>query len=187
NLRGDLAGGTLCLLTKDDDEVIGPVLPFGGHFMWLRPQADSPLRAPEPSPVRSMRGSARTSTALAALTLIDNDSFRFLLQLQLRGARGFRRTKVHDPITRTVRHGVFIEALDGSYAQAIAYPEVDGQLRVMQVGPRRLWDTVEATHQLWQQLGQPNPDRFGVVANSTTQFIWFDNDDGWYQWPLPFA
>ncbi|MGH3832968.1 MAG: methyltransferase domain-containing protein [Pseudonocardiaceae bacterium] len=187
NLRGDLAGGTLCLLTKDDDEVIGPVLPIGGHFMWLRPQADSPLRAPESSAVRSTRGSARTSTALDTSTLIDNDSFRFLLQLQLRGARGFRSTKVHDPITRTVRPGVFIEALDGSYAEAIADPEVEGQLRVSQVGPRRLWDTVEATHQLWQHLDQPDPDRFGIVANPTTQFIWFDNDDGWYRWPLPLA
>ncbi len=44
NLRGELAGGTVCLVTKhgDDDEVIGPVLPLGGHFMWLRPQADCP-------------------------------------------------------------------------------------------------------------------------------------------------
>ncbi|MGH3826088.1 MAG: methyltransferase domain-containing protein [Pseudonocardiaceae bacterium] len=185
NLRGDLAGGTLCLLTKVDDEVIGPVLPIGGHFMWLRPQADSPLRAPEPAAVRSTRGSARTSTALDASALTENDSFRFLLQLQLRGARGFRHTMAHDPITRTVRQGVFIEAFDGSYAEAIADPEADGQLRVMQVGPRRLWDTVEATHQLWRHLGQPNPDRFGIVANPTTQFVWFDNDDGWYRWPLP--
>ena len=190
NLRGDLAGGTLCLLTKDtkdDDEVIGPILPIGGHFMWLRPQADSPLRAPEPSHIRSTRRSARTSTALDASTLIDNDSFRFLLQLQLRGARGFRLTKVHDPIINTLRHGVFVEASDGSYAEAIADPEVDEQLQVIQVGPRRLWDTVEATHQLWQHLGQPDPDRFGIVANPTTQFVWFDNDDGWYRWPLPLA
>ncbi|MGH3720597.1 MAG: methyltransferase domain-containing protein [Pseudonocardiaceae bacterium] len=187
NLRGDLAGGTLCLLTKDDDEVIGTILPIGGHFMWLRPQADSPLRTPEPSPIRSTRRSARTSTALDASTLIDDDGFRFLLQLQLRGARGFRLTKVHDPVIRTLRHGVFVEASDGSYAEAIADPEVNGQLRVIQGGPRRLWDTVEATHQLWQQLGRPDPDRFGIVANSTTQFVWFDNDDGWYRWPLPLA
>ncbi|MGH3935845.1 MAG: methyltransferase domain-containing protein [Pseudonocardiaceae bacterium] len=187
NLRGDLAGGTLCLITKSDDEVIGPILPVGGHFMWLRPQADNPLRAPEPSQIRSSRRSARTSTALDASTLIDNDSFRFLLQLQLRGACGFRRTKVHDPITRTLRHGIFIETSDGSYAEAITDPAADGLLRVIQVGPRRLWDSVEATHQLWQHLGQPDPDRFGIVANPTTQFVWFDHDDGWYRWPLPLV
>jgi methyltransferase of ATP-grasp peptide maturase system len=188
NLRGDLAGGTLCLLTKDSDgEVIGPILPVGGHFMWLRPQADSPLRAPEPAHIRSSRCCARTSTGLDVSALIDNDSFRFLLQLQLRGARGFRLTKVHDPITRTLRHGVFVETSDGSYAEAIADPEVDGQLRVIQAGPRRLWDSVEATHQLWRHLGQPNPGHFGIVANPTTQFVWFDNDDGWYRWPLPLV
>ncbi|MGB6162871.1 MAG: methyltransferase domain-containing protein [Pseudonocardiaceae bacterium] len=44
NLRGDLAGGTLCLVTKtdDDDEMIGPFLPIGGHFMWLRPNCRGP-------------------------------------------------------------------------------------------------------------------------------------------------
>ncbi|MGH3874772.1 MAG: methyltransferase domain-containing protein [Pseudonocardiaceae bacterium] len=187
NLRGDLAGGTLCLLTKDEDEVIGPILPVGGHFMWLRPQADSPLRTPEPSHIRSSRRCARTSTALDASTLIGNDSFRFLLQLQLRGARGFRFTKVHDPTTRTLRNGIVIEASDGSYAEAIADPDVDAALRVGQAGPRRLWDTVEATHQLWQHLGWPDPDRFGVVANPTTQFVWLDNDDGWYRWSLPLV
>jgi methyltransferase of ATP-grasp peptide maturase system len=187
NLRGDLAGGTLCLLTKDDDEVIGPVLPVGGHFMWLRPEADSPLRAPEPSLIHSPRRGARSSTALDASTLIDNDSFRFLLQLQLRGARSFRFTKVHDPTSRTLRHGVFIESSDGSYAEALADPEVDGQRQVIQVGARRLWDSVEATHRVWQHLGQPDPDRFGVVANPTTQFVWFDNDNGWYRWPLPLV
>jgi methyltransferase of ATP-grasp peptide maturase system len=184
NLRGDLAGGTLCLLTKDcDDEVIGPILPLGGHFMWLRSQADSPLRIPERSHIRSSRHSARTSTALDASMLVDNDSFRFLLQLQLHGARGFRLTKVHDPITRTLRDGVFVETSDGSYAE----DGVDGQLRVIQAGPRLLWDSVEVAHQLWRHLGQPGPDRFGLVANLTTQFVWFDNDDGWYRWPLPLV
>ncbi len=186
NLRGDLAGGTLCLLTKDDDdEVIGPILPLGGHFMWLRPRADSPLRAPEPAHIRSHRHAARTSTTLDASTLVDNDSFRFLLQLHLRSARSFRPAKVHDPRTRTSQHGIFVEASDGSHAEVITDPEPDGQHPVIQAGPRRLWDSVEAAHQLWQQLGRPDPDRFGIVANPTTQFVWSDNDDSWYRWPLP--
>lgn len=189
NLRGDLAGGTLCLLTKhgDDDEIIGPVLPLGGHFMWLRPRADSPLRAPEPPHTRSSRHAARTSTGLDAATLVDDDSFRFLLQLQLHGAHGFRFAQVYDPRRRAKCDGVVIEACDGSHAEVIADPELDGQHPVIQAGPRRLWDSVEAAHQLWQHLGQPEPGRFGIVANSTTQFVWFDTDDGWYRWPLPLA
>jgi methyltransferase of ATP-grasp peptide maturase system len=188
NLRGEVAGGTLCLLTKDsDDEVIGPVLPLGGHFMWLRPQMDSPLRVPEPSHTRSSRHAARTSTALDPSILVEDDSFRFLLQLQLRGTRGLRRTKVYDPHTRTTCDGVLIDASDGSHAEVITDPALDKQHPVIQAGPRRLWDSVEAAHQLWCHFGKPGPNRFGVVANHTTQFVWFDTDESWYRWPLPLT
>jgi protein-L-isoaspartate O-methyltransferase len=126
NVRGELAGGTLCLLTKDShDEVIGPVLPLGGHFMWLRPDVDSPLRTPAPEQVRSFRDSARTSTALDPAPLIEDDSFRFLLQLHLRGVRGFRHTNAYDPRTRTTRPGFAVETADGSHAEVIAEPDSD--------------------------------------------------------------
>lgn len=186
NLRGELAGGTLCLLTKeDDDEVIGPVLPIGGHFMWLRPQAGSPLRVPEPTRTRSSRNATRTSTALDPSMLVSNNSFRFLLQLHLSGVRSFSHTKVYDPRTRTICDGVLIDACDLSHAEVITSPEPDKQHPVIQVGPRRLWDSVETAYQLWCHLDRPDPGRFGVVANPTTQFVWFDTDEGWYRWPLP--
>lgn len=189
NLRGDLAGGTLCLLTKDDDadEVVGPVLPLGGHFMWLRPELDSPLLTPEPARTLSARHAARTSTILDASPLVDDDSFRFMLQLHLRGTRGFRPAKVYDPRTRVMREGISVDARDSSHAEVISEPELDGQRPVIQAGPRRLWDGVEAAHQLWWQLGRPDLGRFGIVANATTQFVWFDSDDGWYRWPLPLV
>ncbi|MGH3913854.1 MAG: methyltransferase domain-containing protein [Pseudonocardiaceae bacterium] len=188
NLRGELAGGTLCLLTKDDDdELIGPVLALGGHFMWLRPQASTPLRAPEPSLVRSVRHAARTSTALDPTALVGNDSFRFLLQLQLYGARSFCRIRVHHPHTRDFCDGVLLDARDGSHAEVITNPESDGRRSVVQAGARRLWDSVEAAHQLWCHLGRPDPSRFGIVANPTTQFVWFDTDDSRHRWPLPLV
>jgi hypothetical protein len=56
---------------------------------------------------------------------------------------------------------------------------------VIQTGPRRIWDTIEATHRLWHDLGQPAPETFGFVANDSTQFAWFANDDSWHRWPLP--
>lgn len=188
NLRGEVAGGTVCLLTKEaDNEVIGPVLSIGGHFMWLRPQADSPLRAPEPPRTRSSRNAARTSTALDPSMLVSNDSFRFLLQLQLYGARSFCHTRVYDPRTRATCDGVIIDGSDLSHAEVITSPEVGNRRPVIQVGPRRLWDSVEAAYQLWCHLGRPDPGRFGVVANPTTQFVWLDTDDGWYRWPLPLV
>ena len=127
------------------------------------------------------------TTALDASKLIDNDSFRFLLQLHLRGAKGLRRAQVYDPRTYTTRPGVAIETTDGSHAEAIAHPQNDGQYPVVQAGRQRLWDNVEAAYQLWQHLGQPHPDRFGVVANPGTQFVWYGNDDSWYRWPLPLV
>jgi protein-L-isoaspartate O-methyltransferase len=66
NLRGDLAGGTLCLLSKEDDEdeVIGPILPIGGHFMWLRPNVDDPHRPHEYTPPTQRGTTSRTTTNL---------------------------------------------------------------------------------------------------------------------------
>ncbi len=185
NLRGEVAGGTLCLLTKeDDDEVIGPVLPIGGHFMRLRPQAGSPLRVPEPTRTRSSRNAARTSTALDPSMLVSNNSFRFLLHLHLHGVRSFSHTRVYDPRTRTTCDGVVIDACDHSHAEVITTPEPDEQHPVIQVGPRRLWDSVEAAYQFWCHLDRPDPGRFGIVANPTTQFVWFDTDESWYRWPF---
>lgn len=188
NLRGEVAGGTLCLLTKEDDnEVIGPVLPIGGHFMWLRPKADSPLRVSEPPRTRSARNAARTSTTLDPSMLVSNDSFRFLLQLQLYGARSFCHTRVYNPRTHATCDGVLLDGCDLPHAEVVTSPEPDNQRPVIQVGPRRLWGSVEAAYQLWCHLGRPDPGRFGIVANATTQFVWFDTDDSWYRWPLPLV
>ncbi|MGH4015907.1 MAG: hypothetical protein ACRDSL_18695 [Pseudonocardiaceae bacterium] len=104
-----------------------------------------------------------------------------MLQLQLRGGCGFRPTKVYDPRTRASRDGVFVETSDGSQAAVVTDTELDGQRPVLQTGPRRLWDSVETAYQLWCHLGQPDPGRFGVVANPTIQFIWLDTDESWYR------
>jgi hypothetical protein len=117
----------------------------------------------------STRHAARTSTALNPSLLVYNDNYRFLLQLQLCGIRNFRPTSVYDPSTHTLRDGVLIETFDGSHAEVIIEPELDGHRSVIQAGPRRLWDSAEAAHQLWQHLGEPDPGRFGIVANPTTQ------------------
>jgi protein-L-isoaspartate O-methyltransferase len=174
NLRGELAGGTLCLLGKRgaDDEVIGPVLPLGGHFMWLRPKSADPHRPHErPAPARRGPVTRTTSGVDPAIVPVDDDGFRFLLQLQLPGARSLDRRP----------DAVLVTATDGSRAEAT------NAGRVIQSGPRRLWDTVESTCRLWAELDRPAPARFGVVANDTTQFAWFGADDGWHRWPLPLV
>lgn len=191
NLRGELAGGTVCLLSKadEDDEVIGPVLDLGGHFMWLRPDVDDPhLPHEHMSPESRRRTPDRTTTALDPrdVALID-ESFRFLLQLELRGVTALRTAAAYDGTTGEERDAVVVNASEGSRAECFVDPGPDGRWRVIQSGPRRLWDAVESTQRLWDALDAPAPDRFGVVANGSTQFVWLDDDDGWYRWALPLV
>jgi protein-L-isoaspartate O-methyltransferase len=181
NLRGDLSGGTLCLLTKQaDDEVLGPILSIGGHFMWLRPDPDDPHRPHEHMPSARRGTASRTTTTVAPTTVpVADDGFRFLLQLQLHGVTS---ASVHEQ-----RDAVIATTADGSRAEAFSRPESDGAYPIVQSGPRRIWDTIEATHRLWADLGRPAPERFGVVANRTTQFVWLDDDESWHRWPLPLV
>lgn len=51
--------------------------------------------------------------------LVNNDSFRFILQLHVYGARSFSHTRVYDPRTRTACDGVLIDACDLSHAEVI--------------------------------------------------------------------
>lgn len=193
NLRGDLSGANLCLLSKaaDDNEVIGPILPIGGHFMWLRPDPNSPHRPHEHTTPTGPATTSRTSTKADPTTIpVDDEGFRFLLQLQLRGARGLYRGQELDPTTRKMREAIVVSAADGSRATCFVEPETHGVHALIQSGPRRLWDTLAATYQLWLDLSRPAPGRFGVVANvvnANVQFVWLDNDHGWNRWPLPLT
>ncbi|MGH3717965.1 MAG: methyltransferase domain-containing protein [Pseudonocardiaceae bacterium] len=180
NLRGEIAGGTLCLLTKDptgDDEVIGPFLGIEGHFMWAR---HDPARAlPYDIHPTSERDQTRTTTKPEIVTGIARDitnpDFRFLTQLHIRGIRTLTTTP-HNPPHTTIH----AETTDGSWATAHTTTG-----HVTQGGTRRLWDTIRAAHTLWRDLGQPPPTRFGIVANPTTQFAYLDHDHNWTRWPLP--
>jgi protein-L-isoaspartate(D-aspartate) O-methyltransferase len=176
NLRGEIAGGTLCLLSKDvtgDDEVIGPFLGVAGHFMWAR---HDPGRAlPYDIQPTSERDQTRTTTDPGTVATIAHDvtnpDFRFLAQLHIRGIRTFAAPPGQP---------VHVVATDGSWATAqIATGHV------AQGGTRRLWDNICAAHVLWRDLGQPPPTRFGVVANPTAQFAFLDHDRNWTRWPLP--
>jgi protein-L-isoaspartate O-methyltransferase len=190
NLRGDLAGGTLCLLTKHsgDDEVIGPILPIGGHFMWLRPDAGDPHR-PHERIVAPERGTtSRTVTHVDPAGIrVEDERFRFLLQLQLPGARSLQSSEAFDPKTRDEHAAIVATASDGSRAEAFVRTHPDGTYRILQSGPRRIWHTVEVTDRLFDDLNRPAPGSFGVVANRGIQFVWFGDDDSWLRWPLPLV
>ncbi|MGH3795109.1 MAG: hypothetical protein ACRDSP_09480 [Pseudonocardiaceae bacterium] len=154
--------------------------------MWLRPDASDPHRPHEHTPAVQRGTTSRVTTNLNPAGIpIDDDGFRFLLQLQLHAAQALWRGQAFNPGTRSQQDAIIATAADGSRAEALTHPEPEGSHRVVQSGPRRIWDTIEATHRLWQDLGRPTPDKFGVVANDSTQFAWFSDDDNWHRWPLP--
>ncbi|MGH3912378.1 MAG: hypothetical protein ACRDTC_03045, partial [Pseudonocardiaceae bacterium] len=148
---------------------------------------DNPLREQERPMLVGARKVARTFTTLSPVTVLGSKDFLLLLQLELPGLRMVCSTDVFDPLERRNRPGTLLYASDGSHAQIIDEIETHGRHRVIQAGPRRLWDTVETAYELWTQLGNPTPHRFGIVANQTVQFVWLDSDMDWLRWPLPLA
>ncbi|HKR50334.1 MAG TPA: methyltransferase domain-containing protein [Pseudonocardiaceae bacterium] len=188
NVRGEIAG-VLCLLSRqdEDDEVIGSVVRSDGNFMWLRRELNNPLRDEESSTVIGARKVARRLTTLSPTDFLEDKNFLWLLQLELPGLRMICSTEVFDPMDKVSRPGILMHAEDGSHAQVINEPETDGQHRVIQGGCCRLWDTVETAYKRWVRLGNPDPCRFKVVANSTIQFVSLDGDTNWLRWPLPLV
>ncbi len=50
---------------------------------------------------------------------------------------------------------------------------------VEQGGPRSIWDEVEEALELWSDLGEPEPERFGLtVTPSGGQRVWLDSPQG---------
>lgn len=79
---------------------------------------------------------------------------------------------------------LFMEGADGAWAE-VEMNSVDGEYRVDQGGPRRLWDQVEQTHRWWQGQGRPNWSSFGITATQESQTVWFESPDGPDRWALP--
>ncbi|MGH3924294.1 MAG: hypothetical protein ACRDTT_15770, partial [Pseudonocardiaceae bacterium] len=129
----------------------------------------------------------RTFTSLSPATVLGSSDFLLLLQLELPGLRMICSTDVFDPMEKYNRPGILLYAEDGSHAQVIDELEAHEWYRVIQAGSRRLWDTVETAYELWTKLGNPTPQRFGIVANQTVQFVWLDSDMDWLRWPLPLV
>jgi hypothetical protein len=48
---------------------------------------------------------------------------------------------------------------------------------VRHVGPRRLWDELEAAYRWWTDAGRPEHTRFGVTVSRDGQTFWLDSPD----------
>ncbi|HEX7662522.1 MAG TPA: hypothetical protein VF444_23910 [Pseudonocardiaceae bacterium] len=79
-------------------------------------------------------------------------AFRFFAQLTLPGTRA-------GPVI--VRGGPMYFCLTDPASQA--WTRVDATNTVTQGGTRRLWDELETAHDLFERLGQPNPQDFTIT------------------------
>ncbi|MGA8117538.1 MAG: methyltransferase domain-containing protein [Actinocatenispora sp.] len=163
DVRGELASALVVAHKTEPHTVIGRFLPTPGHFMWLRPHADSPLRRP---PSRDPFDFTDPTTATTVMPLHDLDSadFGFLLQLVV-PALG--------PVGRTVRDGTEGRFLftEDDHSWAEVHP--DGTVRYG--GPYPLWPTVADTWRRWNQYERPGPRRYGLTAHDSGEHaVWLD-------------
>ncbi|APU15712.1 MULTISPECIES: methyltransferase domain-containing protein [Actinoalloteichus] len=57
---------------------------------------------------------------------------------------------------------------------------------VHQLGPRRLWDEVDAAYAWWCAAGRPTPDRYGLtVTPAGDHEVWIDIPEDARRWALP--
>ncbi|MFF9639449.1 ATP-grasp peptide maturase system methyltransferase [Streptomyces bacillaris] len=69
-------------------------------------------------------------------------------------------------------------------SQARTAPGPGGGWTVVQRGPVRLWDRVEAAIRLWQAAGEPHQEGFGITVSAARQRVWIGDEDG-PGWELP--
>lgn len=184
DMRGPI-GGALATLTLTDHGVVeGRFSSYRAAFMPLRPKLDDPAGPGNfslPVTIDTRDGHQSSTTINPADEVFSDRAFRFFLQLHLAGTGvgGFTPTE-GDPYMLAAN-------TSGAWLMVSTSPDDDGTYRVQQGGGVRVWDTVEAAHQLWSPLDKPAIDRFGVSATTEphTQYVWLDTSDGHLSWPLP--
>jgi protein-L-isoaspartate O-methyltransferase len=176
DLRGDFAGN-LALLTVDTDTLAhGRFLPETVSFMPLRSPAHPYQQLPELSARAVNAPGQHRTTSLDPAALRDR-AFAFLAQLTMPGTRaGHVR----------VKNGPTYFCLTDPHSKAWArvHTGTTADHPVTQGGGRRLWDELEAAHDLWTRLGQPRPEHFTItITPDGDQLVDFPGADR--SWSLP--
>ncbi|WP_158288156.1 methyltransferase domain-containing protein [Streptomyces sp. ICBB 8177] len=155
-------GWGLARVVVRDGQAQGRFLPGGAYFMPRRTLAVGPR-------FDSLDDSPVTTTTVPIDDLMDR--LQFPLSLALPGCDTCTWPDEKDGI-----HAVGLWTPDGSTATA------DGTGHVRQLGPRRLWDTIEELHALFPTA--PDRDEFGITVTAERLRIWWRSEDG-PGWDLP--
>jgi len=143
----------------------GRVLPQDGRFMPLRAHRLTDTETLLTSRPRAAGPSRETELPVREV-LDPAGRFEFFAGLALPEV-----TPVYDAEATYLLHR------DGSWAR-----HAGG--RVVQGGPRPLWDLLEDAHADWHSLGEPTRERFGLTVTPADQRLWLDDPDGKYSWEL---
>lgn len=161
----------LVLLTVHGGTASGHFLAQTGGFM---PRRSDPTLTADYS-VRVSRAAdpvAESNSRIAPTALSDGSAFGLIAQSVLGGVVS-NLAYVDD----SENLGTEIGTADGS-SWAVVHHEPDGERghRVLQAGPRRLWDETEAVHREWVRHGRPARDRFGLtVGVGSSPALWLDD------------
>lgn len=162
DLRGSFAGNLALLTVNTDQSAEGRFLPSGVNFMPLRSELQ-PWVVDRSAEVVSASGEIRV-TSLDPAVLRTRD-FGFFAQVSLLGTH-----------TETIRvnGGPMYCCLIDPESEAWARVELGvaaAERSVTQGGGRRLWDELEAAHELWQQLGQTQPEDFTISISANGEQV----------------
>lgn len=159
------ASGLALLTVTGPGTAVGRFLPGYTSFMIARPHD----RPPRP-----------------ALTLLPGEERRSLIDPAVIGTwTGGWVAQLAAPAAERMGAGaeqILWDVSTGS--QARTAPDPDGGWTVVQRGPVRLWDRVEAAVQRWQAAGEPHQDGFGITVSAAAQRVWIGAEDG-PGWDLP--
>jgi protein-L-isoaspartate(D-aspartate) O-methyltransferase len=103
----------------------------------------------------------------------------FLLRLEVGEMRWFWL----DQVEGRGKAPAVVSGDDGSWARVSV--DQDGSIVVTQGGPRRLWDLVERSWDLFVRSGRPHMGRYGItITPERRQFVWLDSPESGCTWEL---
>ncbi|NML50526.1 methyltransferase domain-containing protein [Streptomyces sp. R302] len=168
---GPLYGGeAIVRLTVGDDGHARGHFTRSSAFMRIRQQSPE---LPEPNAYfrgRKWPADGQRSMTTLSPTALDGWVEQFIIGLQVPGA--FWRTERYDDGAYTL----WTYDLDGKSWASADYEPGHSRFEVVQEGPRRLWDEVEAAYRWWNGRSRPGFERFGLTVGPRGTMAWLDDE-----------
>jgi len=159
DLRGDFAGNLTLFTVDADKSAHGRFLPETVRFMPLR-SAEQPFQELPELSARAVSEPGELRTTDLDPAVLRERTFGFLAQLTMPGTEA-GHVIVRDGQTRGPTYFCLTDPHSQAWARVATDTTTDRQ--VTQGGNRRLWDELEAAHDLWTRLGQPRPENFTIT------------------------